>query len=368
MEIMVQPPPERPGATPPTAPPHDVGPRPDTRHAQPGQAPAPAAGLAYHRLALADPRHRWWSPLVEIPLAGAVYLALSFALGLVWFAVHAGDSASARIELGPSGYPVELFTRPGIFLMTFLGIIVMLPAVLVGRLVMGPRPIGLILSAAGRLRWGWLTRCTGLAVAVFVAVQAAMMLLPVEQAETGAAQAGLPQTVWNGGTSLAILVMILLLVPVQCATEEVVFRGLPMQTLGRWLRHPAWAILLPVPVFVLGHGYDPWGQASVGVLAVVAGWLTWRTGGLEAAIGLHAANNVIGLGLGLIGWADPTASAGGAPGDLVVAVVVDGLYALLVVRLAQRRNLPRLRMPPMTTPMAPPPTRFDPIPESRRNP
>ncbi|OAX60134.1 hypothetical protein A5N15_06365, partial [Rothia kristinae] len=289
----------------------------------------------------------------EIPLAGAVYLALSFALGLVWFAVHAGDPASARIELGPSGYPVELFTRPGIFLMTFLGIIVMLPAVLVGRLVMGPRPIGLILSAAGRLRWGWLTRCTGLAVAVFVAVQAVMMLLPVEQAETGAAQAGLPQTVWNGGTSLAILVMILLLVPVQCATEEVVFRGLPMQTLGRWLRHPAWAILLPVPVFVLGHGYDPWGQASVGVLAVVAGYLTWCTGGLEAAIGLHSANNVIGLGLGLIGWADPTASSGRGPGGPGGAVVVDGLYALLVVRLADAGTCRACACPSMAPPRRP---------------
>ena len=51
----------------------------------------------------------------------------------------------------------------------------------------------------------------------------------------------------------------------------------------------------------------------------------------------------------------------------MVAVVVDGLYALLVVRLARRRNLPRLRMPLMAPPMAPPPTRFDPIPESRRN-
>jgi hypothetical protein len=36
-----------------------------------------------------------------------------------------------------------------------------------------------------------------------------------------------------------------------------------------------------VPLFVLGHGYDLLGQIGVGLFAVAAGWLTWRTGGLE---------------------------------------------------------------------------------------
>jgi hypothetical protein len=47
-------------------------------------------------------------------------------------------------------------------------------------------------------------------------------------------------------------VVILLLVPLQAAAEEYIFRGYLMQSIGRWLRHPAFAILLPVPLFVLG--------------------------------------------------------------------------------------------------------------------
>ena len=99
----------------------------------------------------------------------------------------------------------------------------------------------------------------------------------------------------------ASLAVILLVVPLQAAAEEYVFRGYLQQAIGRWLRHPAFAILLPVPLFVLGHLYDPLGQAAVGLFAVVAGWLTWRTGGLEAAIALHVVNNLSAFLLALAG-------------------------------------------------------------------
>ncbi len=82
-----------------------------------------------------------------------------------------------------------------------------------------------------------------------------------------------------------------------------------MQLVGSWLRHPAFAILLPVPLFVLGHGYDVWGAASVGLFAVVAAWLTWRTGGLEAAISLHIVNNLLIFLLGSVAVVDANATS-----------------------------------------------------------
>ncbi len=73
---------------------------------------------------------------------------------------------------------------------------------------------------------------------------------------------------------------------------------------------PRGADLLPaeLPLFVLGHDYDAWGLASVGVFAAVTTWLTWRTGGLEAAVALHAVNNTIAFALGAIGIADLNAT------------------------------------------------------------
>ena len=53
-----------------------------------------------------------------------------------------------------------------------------------------------------------------------------------------------------------------------------------------------WGILIPVPLFVLAHGYDWVGQIDIAVFAVCMGALTWKSGGLECAIVLHTANNL----------------------------------------------------------------------------
>lgn len=303
---------------------------PASRDTAPSCGPA-RAGLAYHRLELSDPRHRWWMPLLEIPLAAFLFLVLGIGLGLLM----SGFLPAGPLRLTVSGYPVDLFTSPARFTATFLGIAVMLPAVLGARLVLGPRPLGLIASVAGRMRWGWLGLCCGIGVVLFAALQLLLAALPA----LAGADAVDWSVRWDPATSWTLLVLILVLVPLQCAAEEFAFRGLPMQTVGRWLRHPAWAILLPVPFFILGHGYDAWGQASVGFLAVVSAWLAWATGGLEAGIGLHVANNLVGMVLGLLGWADPLASSGGSAADLALAVVLDGAYAVVVLLLARRHGL-----------------------------
>lgn len=87
--------------------------------------------------------------------------------------------------------------------------------------------------------------------------------------------------------------MILVLGPLQCAAEEYVFRGLPQQALGTWLRSPLWGILLPIPLFILGHGYDWAGQVAIGAFALATGFLVWKSGGLELAILAHTANNIV---------------------------------------------------------------------------
>ena len=52
------------------------------------------------------------------------------------------------------------------------------------------------------------------------------------------------------------LVLIVVLVPLQCAAEELVFRGLLGQVIGAWIRNPVAAIIIPVVPVVLGHQYN----------------------------------------------------------------------------------------------------------------
>ena len=61
--------------------------------------------------------------------------------------------------------------------------------------------------------------------------------------------------------------------------------------------------VLSAATFALAHtSLDPWVLLDLGGMAVACCYLTWRTGGLEAAIVLHVVNNlVIILGLTMLG-------------------------------------------------------------------
>lgn len=82
--------------------------------------------------------------------------------------------------------------------------------------------------------------------------------------------------------------------PLQAAAEEYFFRGYLMASLGSLVRTPWFGILASAAVFALFHG----SQQNLPLLldrfafGVLAGVLVWRTGGLEAGIAAHVANNV----------------------------------------------------------------------------
>ncbi|WP_336631644.1 MULTISPECIES: CPBP family intramembrane glutamic endopeptidase [unclassified Microbacterium] len=309
---------------------------------------ATSGGLAFHRLLFARRRRGWWTPLAVGALGVAFYTVILVAVIIVVIVASAlgGDTVTQRLM--EFGEDMVIDPSDPIMLTLLLGTVaVMLPCyLLASRIVNGPR-LGLASSAAGRLRWGWMLRCGAAAAGLSIVLSAVSMLIP----QDGGAPAAGPDPLWA-----VSLVLVLLLVPVQSAAEEYVFRGYLMQAIGRWLRHPAWAILLPVPLFVLGHMYDLMGQLGVGLFAVAAGWLTWRTGGLEAAIALHVVNNLSAFLLGIVTGANPVASSTDWV-SFVWSFLLIGGYTALVEWLMRRRPLPRtliLTPPPAPVPLPPP--------------
>jgi membrane protease YdiL (CAAX protease family) len=133
-----------------------------------------------------------------------------------------------------------------------------------------------------------------------------------------------------------------------------------MQTIGSWLRYPIAAILLPTVGFALGHDYNVWGMLDVAVFGVAAAYLTWRTGGLEAAIVAHVLNNTV-----LFLLSAPYAgveSSDGSPLALAVTVVSTPLYVWLVLRASRRSGLVTVR----TEPLVPSPHAPDDRPQEAR--
>lgn len=286
-----------------------------------------AAPTPFHRLALLRQHAAWWRPLLTGVLAIVLYLAMMLVI-LVPLAI----AALTMPEVEDVFTVTESFDldRPWLFIALTVPLILMIPALLAASRIVQGRGVGLLWSVAGRVRWGWLWRTLWLAFALYTAYFGVFLVF---DAATGAEVVFDPS---HPGIALMI-VLVLLLIPFQAAAEEYVFRGYLMQLVGRWLRHPAFAIVLPAPLFVLGHGYDIWGGLSVGVFAVVAAWLSWRTGGLEAAISMHIANNALIFLLASFSLVDGNATEG-TPIDLITGTVVMVVYALIADRWARARS------------------------------
>ncbi|GIG38716.1 CPBP family intramembrane glutamic endopeptidase [Cellulomonas phragmiteti] len=296
---------------------------------------------AYHRLARTRPGARWWRPLLVGLLAGALYVALLGA-GVVVLTVASLTSGPGGLErLG--ALDVTDLRDPFVFTLAMLSIIAMLPAVLVAARLLGARPVGLLASVTGRVRWGWAARCLALSAVLALVVQGADAAL--------AAAAGTPWQPRPDGTTWVFVGLVLLLVPAQCVAEEVVFRGYLVQTLGAWLRHPAFAILLPVPLFVAGHTYVGLAMVDTAVWAIAMGWLVWRTGGLEAAAAAHVVNNVVVFGLGSVSLVDLDV-VDIPPVALAVSTASTLVYVALVEVLVRRSRVARVRV---VDPPVPPP-------------
>ncbi|MFE6824974.1 CPBP family intramembrane glutamic endopeptidase [Streptomyces sp. NPDC057690] len=310
-------------------------------------APVPALPpelLPYHRMARVSARHRWWRPVLGtgfVAVACVLVAGLLYGFGSVLGAAKGyPEAADGTVEFGPvSGTALDL-----------LAIASAIPVVLLAVRWAGRRPAGTVSSVTGGLRWPWLGRCVLVALPVLAVTTGAMLLLPTDDAAPSR---------WAGwevfGPALAMLVV---LVPLQAAAEEYVFRGWLTQAVGAFLRSPWWALVPQAVLFAAAHGWGtPWGFADLVLYGVVAGRLTVRTGGLEAAIGLHAVNNLLAFGVSaaVVDGLKSDDTAADAPWQVVALDLVGiALYAAAVLWLARRHPPTRTVPAPVPAPVPPP--------------
>lgn len=168
-------------------------------------------------------------------------------------------------------------------LATLIGVSVLLVRYLHGR-----RPRWLVSVQPG-FRWRYLVICLGVALVVLNGVLWASFLV-VDRPTFGPPQAG-----W-----VAFLVVILLGSPLQAAAEEFFFRGYVLQALGSAFNQAWVGIIGSAALFAFFHGVqNPALFAHRFAFGIIVGWLVWRTGGLEAAIGAHIINNIFAFGYAL---------------------------------------------------------------------
>lgn len=235
-----------------------------------------------HQMRMAG--YRWWRPVLALALGVGVFIFIALALGVVWWILEpsAMDPSTPMEDID--------LASPVTMLMNNLMLAGLIPAALVATRLGHWRPMGTLFSVAGRIRWRWLGRAT--LVTLLLWSPYIGLAFVVDDIDMGGAAD-------HWGWLLAIT---LLTTPLQAAGEEVAMRGALMQGIGAWIRRPAIALtvttVISAAVFALLHtSLDPWVLTDLAIMAAAMCYLTWRTGGLEAAIALHAVNNVLIISL-----------------------------------------------------------------------
>ena len=272
----------------------------------------------------------WWRPLLGFLLFAVLYGVAGIVLLLVVLVTGVVPDL-ALLDL----------TDVAVLLVTNLSLIVAIPIVWLCWLVPHGLGIGWSSSVLGRLRWRLLLPWTWRSLATLGVAVAAGLLIAV--AATGVEVTG------PGSSFGWMLLVVLTTTPLQAAAEEYAFRGYLSQAIAGWIGRPtAGAVVagvLTAALFSAAHAPPDFQtflyRFAIG-LALSA--VVWLTGGLEAAIALHAVNNVVVFLLaGALGDRAAAAEPGGAVGWATSLLGMAGMAAFVAwVAVARRRLQPEL--------------------------
>ncbi|HWQ03742.1 MAG TPA: type II CAAX endopeptidase family protein [Longilinea sp.] len=258
---------------------------------------------------------------------------------------------AAFVLNGRITFDLASLSQTSVFLVTMLPFPAALCILWIGQRWIHNRPILQLVNPFDRVRWRMLL----LSAAVWFGL-AIVSDLVLSQLQPG-------NYVWTFEFKkfLPFLLLSLLLVPLQTATEEFIFRGYLAQGLSL-LNAGIWpSLIIPALVFGLLHGFNP-EVGTYGMLLTLpfyiafgflAGWLTLRSRGLELSLGMHMANN---LYASLIVTFPSSAVASPTLFNIQnynanLSLIVFGLSALAYLVILS----PMLkRMPPLVVKIAPP--------------
>lgn len=267
--------------------------------------------------------YSWYKPLLTM------ILTLVFGLALMVLTAFAG-SILGKIELGVD-YQEFLNTFKGGYdnmdLSTITGAVInlgptvaLLPALMLARAIVRDRTWSSYSSSRGGWDPGLFIKCLLIALLVVAAPIYARRVY----------YSGFQKPSAFSGSVLAVVIVLSIL---QCITEEYVFRGLLLQTLGSWFRIPIIAIVLAALPFALLHPYNNLGKGLILITGLAFGITAWVCRGLEASAALHIGNNLIVFVLQSIGLPEMGSDVGMS--DFIFFAIIYSVYTIIMIILSK---------------------------------
>lgn len=296
----------------------------DTRTA-PGRSPA---SVDTTRPFGAHLRMSWWKPLVIVLVPPLVMIVLQVVLYLAVGIIEGSDDPMA-----PTFTPLKFLA-----VNLSIGAAGVLAVVLLAALARVPWRS--LVSSPRSMDRGRLGRYL-LAAAVLVAAGIGVVAL-VAPESPGWTTFGVT------GTTVTILVLVLLTTPIQAAGEELMFRATMLPAAASWVRaaRPALAVGLVVSSlgFAAVHGStDPWLFGYYVVISLATGTMAVLSGGIEAPVAFHVANNVLFTAVNTLmaggeAFAIDRSTDTGDPSLLILAAVNVAMVVLVGIRERRARR------------------------------
>ncbi|WP_017590616.1 CPBP family intramembrane glutamic endopeptidase [Nocardiopsis ganjiahuensis] len=267
-----------PTTPPPVHPP--VPPVPPRAAAQRRRGPRPVPpGREYHEVLTTDKRQIWRGIAALVLLMGGM-LVFAFAFTIIGFAIDAatgrGNIFAGEFEITPVNQAAGL-----------LGLALLMPwSMLIQRWLYGVKGASLH-SVLSLFRPEVFGRSLLVILPIWVVYMTVFTFLsPYEQTD------------WLYSDLVLMFAVVMLVTPLQSAGEEYGFRGLAFRVAASWGRGPRAALILGVVVssllFMVAHiAFDPWLNLYYFVFGATLALISWRTGGLELAVVIHAVNNTV---------------------------------------------------------------------------
>lgn len=265
-----------------------------TRFATPDEKVKPLSlPKAYPSMMRNMPKYKWFKPLLALLLFCVFAFIFEVIVEIIQSVYDDIVTNPMVVVIARDAYLQVDFTDPiAIFLMC-LTVAMFIPAVAIALKITGMGSLGTLSSVEGHLRWDLIKK-----IALPIFLLTAVFIVVIEAA--GILMSGDTDVLSNIRFAPAALIAVIVFVPFQCIAEEYAFRGLLFQMFGSWIPAVAISCILQALLFGGAHGYELLGNVGIAINGLFWGWLTVKTGGIEASGCLHAANNVVSMLLSVL--------------------------------------------------------------------